>query len=76
VLPRRALGRTGANVTILSLGTWMSPGGGRLLPTAWANGVRYVDTAKSYGSEPMIGGWLNAVPVPRKELFLVTKDMP
>jgi uncharacterized protein len=76
VLPMRALGRTGAKVTILSLGTWMSPGGGRLLRTAWANGVRYVDTAKSYGSEPMIGAWLNAVPVPRNELFLVTKDQP
>jgi aryl-alcohol dehydrogenase-like predicted oxidoreductase len=75
-LPKRALGRTGAKVTMLSLGTWMSPGGGRLLRTAWANGVRYVDTAKSYGSEPMIGGWMNAVPVPRNELFLVTKDQP
>jgi len=75
-LPRRALGRTGAKVTILTLGTWMSPGGERLLRFAWANGIRYVDTAKSYGSEPMIGGWMNAVPVPRDELFLVTKDQP
>ena len=75
-LSKRALGRTGAKVTILSLGTWMSPGGGRLLRTAWANGVRYVDTAKSYGSEPMIGGWMNAASVPRNELFLVTKDQP
>ncbi len=63
-------------MTILSLGTWMSPGGERLLRSAWANGVRYVDTAKSYGSEPMIGAWMNAVPVPRKNLFLVTKDQP
>ena len=75
-LPKRPLGKTGASVSILSLGTWMSPGGGRLLRFAWANGVRYVDTAKSYGSEPMIGNWLNAMPVPRKDLFLVTKDQP
>ncbi len=75
-LPKRPLGKTGASVSILSLGTWMSPGGGRLLRVAWANGVRYVDTAKSYGSEPMIGNWLNAMPVPRKDLFLVTKDQP
>ena len=75
-LPQRTLGRTGAKVTILNLGTWMSPGGERLLRFAWANGVRYVDTAKSYGSEPMIGRWLNTVPVPRDQLFLATKDQP
>ena len=75
-LPKRALGKTGVSVSILNLGTWMSPGGERLLRFAWANGVRYVDTAKSYGSEPMIGRWLQAMPVPRKDLFLVTKDQP
>ena len=75
-LPKRKLGRTGVDVTMLNLGTWMSPGGERLLRFAWANGVRYVDTAKSYGSEPMIGRWLKATPEARKELFLVTKDQP
>ena len=74
--PMRPLGKTGTSVTILNLGTWMSPGGERLFRFAWANGIRYVDTAKSYGSEPMIANWLNAVPVPRKDLFLVTKDQP
>src|SRR5262249_55188044 len=59
-----------------TLGTWLNPGGERLLRFAWANGVRYVDTAKSYGSEPMIGRWMQAASVPRKELFLVTKDRP
>ena len=48
---------------MLNLGTWLSPGGERLLRFAWANGVRYFDTAKSYGSEPMIGRWLQAMPV-------------
>jgi len=48
----------------------------RILRFAWANGVRYVDTAKSYGSEPAIGRWLQAMPELRKELFLVTKDTP
>jgi uncharacterized protein len=75
-LPKRTLGKTGASVTILNLGTWMSPGGERLLRFAWANGIRYVDTAKSYGSEPMIGKWLRTMAVPRNELFLVTKDQP
>ncbi len=76
VLPTRKLGRTGVDVTILNLGTWMSPGGDRLLRFAWANGVRYFDTAKTYGSEPMIGRWLQAMPDARKDLFLVTKDRP
>ncbi len=76
VLSTRTLGRTGAKVTILSLGTWMSPGGERLLRYAWASGIRYVDTAKSYGSEPMIGRWMRDASVPRKELFLATKDQP
>jgi aryl-alcohol dehydrogenase-like predicted oxidoreductase len=75
-LPRRKLGRTGVDVTMLTLGTWLNPGGERLLRFAWANGVRYVDTAKSYGSEPMIGRWMQAASVPRKDLFLVTKDRP
>jgi len=76
VLPKRTLGRTGVEVTILNIGTWRSPGVERLLRFAWAHGVRYVDTAKSYGSEPFIGRWLKATPEARKDLFLVTKDHP
>jgi aryl-alcohol dehydrogenase-like predicted oxidoreductase len=76
LLPKRKLGRTGVEVSILNLGTWQSVGLDRLLRFAWANGIRYVDTAKSYGSEPAIGRWLKAMPEVRKELFLVTKDHP
>jgi aryl-alcohol dehydrogenase-like predicted oxidoreductase len=61
---------------MLNLGTWRSPGLDRLLRFAWANGIRYIDTAKSYGSEPAIGRWLQAMPELRKQLFLVTKDSP
>jgi uncharacterized protein len=75
-LAKRPLGRTGVQVSMLSLGTWLSPGGERLLRSAWANGIRYIDTAKSYGSEPMIARWLNGAPAARKDLFLVTKDQP
>ena len=57
-LPKRTLGRTGVEVTMLNLGTWRSVGLDRILRFAWANGIRYVDTAKSYGSEPAIGRWL------------------
>jgi uncharacterized protein len=76
VLPKRILGRTGVEVTMLTLGTWRSPGLDRLLRFAWSNGIRYVDAAKSYGSEPAIGRWLQANSEVRKELFLVTKDHP
>jgi uncharacterized protein len=76
VLPKRTLGRTGVEVSMLNLGTWRSVGLDRILRFAWANGIRYIDTAKSYGSEPAIGRWLQAMPEVRKELFLVTKDHP
>jgi uncharacterized protein len=76
VLPKRTLGRTGVEVSMLNLGTWKSVGLDRILRYSWANGIRYIDTAKSYGSEPDIGRWLQAFPEARKDLFLVTKDHP
>jgi aryl-alcohol dehydrogenase-like predicted oxidoreductase len=76
VLPKRTLGRTGVEVSILNLGTWQNPGLDRLIRYAWESGIRYVDTARSYGSEPAIGRWLQATPDARKQLFLVTKDHP
>ncbi len=76
VLPRRILGRTGVEVTMLTLGTWRNPGLDRLLRVSWSNGVRYIDTARSYGSEPAIGRWFQATPEARKQVFLVTKDTP
>jgi predicted aldo/keto reductase-like oxidoreductase len=77
VLPRRPLGKTGVDVTILNQGTWKSPGAlERLLRMGHASGIRYVDTAKSYGSEPGIAAYLEASPGVRKEIFLVTKDHP
>jgi uncharacterized protein len=76
VLPKRTLGRTGVEVSMLNLGTWKSVGLDRILRFAWANGIRYIDTAKSYGSEPAIGRWLQAMPEVRKQIFLVTKDHP
>ena len=76
VLPTRTLGRTGVEVTILNLGTFRSVGLDRILRFAWAHGIRYVDTAASYGSEPAIARWLKAEPDLRKQVFLVTKDHP
>jgi aryl-alcohol dehydrogenase-like predicted oxidoreductase len=76
LLPKRMLGRTGVEVSILNLGTWRSVGLDRILRLAWSNGLRYVDTARSYGSEPGIARWLRSDPAIRKQLFLVTKDTP
>jgi aryl-alcohol dehydrogenase-like predicted oxidoreductase len=76
-LPRRTLGRTGVEVTILNQGTWRAPGAlDRILRFAYSSGIRYFDTAKSYGSEPGFKRWFQAMPEVRKEIFLVTKDVP
>jgi len=76
-LPTRKLGKTGVDVTILNQGTWRAPGAlDRILRFSYANGVRYFDTAKSYGSEPGLAKWFEAMPEVRKEIFLVTKDSP
>jgi predicted aldo/keto reductase-like oxidoreductase len=74
VLPKRTLGRTGVEVSILNLGTWRSVGLDRILRFAWASGVRYVDSAAGYGSEPGIARWMKANPEVRKQVFLTTKD--
>ncbi len=45
---------------MLNLGTWQSVGLDRILRFAWANGIRYIDTAKSYrlgaGHRPLASG--------------------
>ena len=42
--------------------------------TAYAGGIRYFDTAHTYGSEPAIKKWFEQMPEVRKNIFLVTKD--
>lgn len=76
VLPKRPLGKTGVDVTILNQGTWKSESLDRILRFAYSSGIRYFDTAKSYGSEPGFKKWFQAMPEVRKEIFLVTKDSP
>jgi len=74
-VPRRKLGKTGVDVSCLSLGT------NRLdnqiiLRNALRWGVNYWDTANSYvggNSEREIGKLLSKSPELRKQLFLVTK---
>ena len=76
ILPKRMLGKTGVEVTLLNHGTVGEPAGlSRLLRTAYQQGVRYFDTAEGYkNSEKVIGEWLTAVPEVRKSIFLATKS--
>ncbi len=77
-LPTRALGKTGAKVTLLGLGT--APVGETRLPVADGarifaetldRGVTYVDTARVYGlAEEMLG---EVLPKRRDGLFVATK---
>ena len=74
-LPRRTLGKTGVDITMLDFGSGgRSPGLDRLLRTAFASGVRTFDTAKAYGSEPTYAAWFEQSPEVRKQIFLITKD--
>ena len=76
ILPKRMLGKTGVEVTLLNHGTVGEPAGlARLLRSAYHEGVRYFDTAEGYkGSERVIGDWLSAMPEVRKNIFLATKS--
>ena len=51
-MPRRPLGRTGVDVPIMHLGTSqrLDPDYDKVLHRCFANGVRWFDTALSYGS--------------------------
>ncbi len=78
VVPTRPFGRTGADVSCLSLGGMFDiPSNQLLLRQAVRWGVTHWDTASSYGggrSEEGIGRFFERHPDIRKEIFLVTKS--
>ena len=74
VLPRRKLGKTGIEITMLEQGAVRSPD--RVLRFAFASGIRVFDTARVYGTESNFKKWFEQDPHVRKEIFIVTKDMP
>jgi uncharacterized protein len=74
-IPRRKLGKTGVEITILEQGTVLGSGFDRILRTSYAGGVRTFDTAKVYRSENLFKKWFEQAPEVRKQIFLVTKDM-
>ncbi len=76
-VPKRHLGKTGVEVSILALGGGFDTINNQLLLKQALNwGVRYWDTAESYGnslSEEGYGRFFFRNPEARKEIFLVTK---
>ncbi|NLI82238.1 MAG: aldo/keto reductase [Deltaproteobacteria bacterium] len=77
-VPTRPFGKTGVNVSILSLGGMFDiPSNQLLLRQALKWGVTHWDTADCYEggkSELGIGQFLTKFPEARKEIFLVTKS--
>jgi len=74
-LPRKMLGKTGVEVTLVNQGTVRQPDAlDRLLRYSYSKGVRYFDTAAAYRTEPAFKKWFTAMPEVRKQIFLATKD--
>ena len=76
-MPKRKLGKTGAEVSILCLGGMFDTVNNQLLLRQALNwGVTYWDTAEGYGnglSEDGFGRFFTRYPETRKDIFLVTK---
>ncbi len=75
-MPRRPLGKTGESITMLEQGAIRGSSYDRILRFAFASGIRTFDAAKVYGTEPNLRRWFEQEPEVRKQIFLVTKDMP
>lgn len=70
---RKELGKTGVMVPEIGLGTWAYHGGSELLRTGLDAGALFIDTAESYGTEPVVG---EAIAGRREQVFLATKVSP
>jgi predicted aldo/keto reductase-like oxidoreductase len=76
-VPTRPFGKSGANVSILSLGGMFNIAANQMLMKQAMNwGVTYWDTADCYqrGSENGIGKYFKKYPEDRRRVFLVTKS--
>jgi aryl-alcohol dehydrogenase-like predicted oxidoreductase len=79
-MPKRKLGKTGAEVSILCLGGMFDTINNQLLLRQALNwGVTYWDSAEAYGNglgEEGFGRFFTRYPETRKDIFLVTKFRP
>jgi uncharacterized protein len=76
VVPTRPFGKTGVDVSILSLGGVLKDTDQLVFRQAFKSGVTYWDTADSYGwgnNEKAIGNYFAKLPGDREKVFLVTK---
>ena len=76
MVPKRPFGKTGVDVSILSLGGVLKPSDQLIFKQAFKMGVTYWDTADSYGwgkNEKAIGKYFARFPNDREKVFLVTK---
>jgi diketogulonate reductase-like aldo/keto reductase len=65
--------KTGHSIAEVGLGTWNYSGGIEPLRAGFEAGALFVDTAESYGSEPVVGQSLVGV---RDRVFVATKVSP
>lgn len=73
-LPKRPLGKTGIDITLLDIGTGRGRGVDRLLRYAYSQGIRAFDTSATYQSESDFKAWFQQEPAVRKDMFIVTKE--
>ena len=76
IVPTRPYGKTGVDVSILSLGGVLKASDQLIFRQAYKLGVTYWDTADSYGwgkNEKAIGKYFERFPTDRQKVFLVTK---
>lgn len=69
----REIGTTGQKIPEIGLGTWSYQGGPEVLRAGLDAGALFIDTAESYGSEPVVG---EAIAGRRGQVFLATKVSP
>jgi hypothetical protein len=76
MVPTRSFGKTGVDVSILSLGGVLKPSDQLIFRQAFKMGVTYWDTDNWYGwgkNEKAIGKYFAKFPNDREKVFLVTK---